>query len=176
MDALIACPPGPLCLPACTIATPMAGTMYPGGIWIDYREGKYSYQEVVDSVDSSHLPIPDEEVFLPQLLKTAGYYTAQVGKLEWGFATTPNRLKRHGWDYHFGYYDHKCCHGFYPKSLFRNGEEVFFEGNTLSGWEDQRTLLLPGAFSKRDIGIHQEAPEAKTLSFCITQARSLMVM
>lgn len=67
---------------------------------------------------------------MSQLLKKAGYYTAQVGKLEWGFATTPNRLKRHGWDYHFGYYDHKCCHGYYPNSLFRNGKEVFFEGNT----------------------------------------------
>ncbi len=63
----------------------------PGGIWIDYRDGKYSYQEVVDSIDKSHFPIPDEELFLPQLLKKAGYY---------------------------------------PRSLFRNGKEVFFEGNT----------------------------------------------
>ncbi len=101
-----------------------------GGTWIDYREGKYSFQEVADKVDSLHLPIPDGEVFLPQLLKKAGYYTAQVGKLEWGFATTPNRLERHGWDHHFGYYDHKNAHGFYPRSLFRNGKEVFFDGNT----------------------------------------------
>lgn len=100
-----------------------------GGIWIDYRDGKLSYQQVVDSVNRAHGEIPDEEVFLPQLLKESGYYTAQVGKLEWGFSTTPDRLIRHGWDYHFGYYDHQDCHGYYPKSLFRNGEEVFIEGN-----------------------------------------------
>lgn len=101
----------------------------PGGIWIDYREGKLSYKEVVDSVNKAHGYIPDEEVFLPQLLQESGYYTAQMGKLEWGFSTTADRLNRHGWDYHFGYYDHKNCHGFYPKSLFRNGEEVFIDGN-----------------------------------------------
>lgn len=101
----------------------------PGGIWIEYREGKFSFSEVVDSINKAHGIIPEEEVFLPQLLQKAGYYTAQIGKLEWGFATTPSRLERHGWDYHFGYYDHKDCHGFYPKSLFRNGEEVFFKGN-----------------------------------------------
>ena len=103
-----------------------------GGIWIDYREGKFSFKEVVDSVNHLHGTIPEQEVFLPQLLQDAGYYTAQIGKLEWGFSTTPDRLERHGWDYHFGYYDHKNCHGFYPKSLFRNGKEVFFEGNTSS--------------------------------------------
>jgi arylsulfatase A-like enzyme len=101
----------------------------PGGMWIEYREGKHSFTEVVDSINKLHGNIPDEEVFLPQLLKNAGYYTAQIGKLEWGFATTPYRLERHGWDYHFGYYDHKDCHGFYPKSLFRNGKEVFIDGN-----------------------------------------------
>ncbi len=101
-----------------------------GKIWVDYRAGDISYQEVIDSVERQHYPIPDNEVFLPQMLHDAGYFTAQVGKLEWGFATTPNRLKRHGWDYHFGYYDHGHCHGYYPMSLFRNGEEVFFEGNT----------------------------------------------
>lgn len=101
-----------------------------GRIWIDYRAEKIGYQEVIDSVEKQHYPIPDKEVLLPQILKKAGYFTAQVGKLDWGFATTPGRLNRHGWDYHFGYYDHAHCHGFYPMSLFRNGKEVFFEGNT----------------------------------------------
>ncbi|MFY0654015.1 MAG: sulfatase-like hydrolase/transferase [Cyclobacteriaceae bacterium] len=101
-----------------------------GGAWIDYRKGKHSFKKTMERVDSLHLPIPQDEVFLPQLLKKAGYFTAQVGKLEWGFSTTPNRLERHGWDHHFGYYDHKNGHGYYPKSLFRNGKEVFFTGNT----------------------------------------------
>ena len=133
----------------------------PGRIWIDYREGKYTYQEVVDSIDSSHLPIPDEEVFLPQLLKRAGYYTAQVGKLEWGFATTPNRLKRHGWDYHFGYYDHACCHGYYPKSLFRNGEEVFFEGNTSADGKTKGPYYSQELFLKDILEFIRKRPKQK---------------
>jgi len=100
-----------------------------GGDWILYVEEKITFDEVINKINKAHFKIPDEEVFLPQLLQQAGYTTAQVGKLEWGFSTTPYRLKRHGWDYHFGYYDHRMCHGFYPRMLFENGKEIWYKGN-----------------------------------------------
>lgn len=70
------------------------------------------------------------EVFLPELLKKAGYVTAQFGKLDWGFNTWHAELKRHGWDHYAGYMDHQRAHGFYPTFLWKNGERLPLEGNT----------------------------------------------
>ncbi len=46
----------------------------PGRIWIDYREGKYSFKQVVDSVDRSHFPIPDEA---PVITPLEAFITAE---------------------------------------------------------------------------------------------------
>ena len=75
-------------------------------------------------------PIPDNEVFLGQVAQRAGYVTAQFGKLDQGFLTWHERVKRHGWDFYEGYYDHQRCHGYYPPYIWRNGEKVALEGNT----------------------------------------------
>ena len=89
-----------------------------------------SLEEIENSINKVSAPAKENEVFLGQVAQKAGYKTAEFGKLEWGFATTNERLKRHGWDYHFGYYDHTMCHGFYPPFLFENGKKIPIEGNT----------------------------------------------
>jgi arylsulfatase A-like enzyme len=81
-------------------------------------------------MDEQYGEIPDDEVFLAEVFQKAGYKTAQFGKLDWGFTTTHKQLKRHGWDYYYGYFDHVRCHGFYPPFLFENGEKILIEGNT----------------------------------------------
>lgn len=80
-------------------------------------------------VDATYQPIPDHEVFLAQVAQQAGYKTAQFGKLDVGFLTNHERVKRFGWDYYEGFYSHSRCHGFYPPYLWRNGEKFFLEGN-----------------------------------------------
>lgn len=85
---------------------------------------------IQNSLNEQYGEVPDDEVFLAEVFKQAGYVTGQVGKLDWGFATTHDQLKRHGWDYYFGYYDHVRCHGFYPPFLFENGNQANIEGNT----------------------------------------------
>jgi len=100
------------------------------GLYSDITRGKYTRDQVENAYDKQAAPIPENEVFLAEVFKKAGYVTAQVGKLDWGFATTHKQLKRHGWDYYYGYYDHQRCHGFYPPFLFENGEMVMIEGNT----------------------------------------------
>ena len=42
----------------------------------------------------------------------------------------PNAFVGTAWDYHYGYYDHQLCHGFYPPFLFENGDIVEIPGNT----------------------------------------------
>lgn len=88
------------------------------------------YQAKFAELKASANPIAEGEVFLGQVAQNAGYHTAQFGKLDRGFLTWHERVKRFGWDFYEGYYDHQRCHGFYPPYLWRNGERFELEGNT----------------------------------------------
>ena len=90
---------------------------------------EFTLEEIEKKIHNVAIPAKENDVFLGQVAQQAGYTTAEFGKLEWGFATTSKRIKRHGWDYHFGYYDHVRCHGFYPPFLFENGNKVDIQGN-----------------------------------------------
>jgi len=99
------------------------------GIYKGLSTGDRSYEEIKELINNTSFNERSDEIFLADIAKQAGLVTGQVGKLEWGFSTTPERLQKHGWDYHFGYYDHARCHGFYPPFLWENGERVDIPGN-----------------------------------------------
>ncbi|WP_404309549.1 arylsulfatase [Neorhodopirellula lusitana] len=106
-----------------------------GGLPILRDAGKITEQEyqkrlAVHKANSN--PIADDEVFLAEIAQKAGYNTAQFGKLDRGFLTWHERVKRFGWDFYEGYYDHQRCHGFYPPYLWRNGERFDLPGNTMA--------------------------------------------
>ncbi len=103
-----------------------------GGLAIqrDAREiTEKEYQQRFTQLKADASPIAPNEVFLAQLAKKAGYFTAQFGKLDNGFQTWHERVKRYGWDYYDGYYCHRRCHGYYPPYLWRNGVRYDLEGN-----------------------------------------------
>lgn len=83
-----------------------------------------------DSIYRLSLPLEQRDLHLAQLFKQAGYETGAVGKLEWGFVSSRRQMSERGWDYYYGYLDHRKCHGFYPSFLFESGEIVQIEGNT----------------------------------------------
>lgn len=99
------------------------------GIYKELSTGGRGYDEIRELINNTSFNERRDEVFLADIAKKGGLITGQVGKLEWGFSTTPERLAKHGWDYHFGYYDHVRCHGFYPPFLWENGEMVKIPGN-----------------------------------------------
>lgn len=99
------------------------------GIYKELSTGGRSYEEIRELINNTSFNERSDEVFLADIAKKAGLVTAEIGKLEWGFSTTPERLARHGWDYHYGYYDHVRCHGYYPPFLWENGEMVKIPGN-----------------------------------------------
>lgn len=99
-----------------------------GGLVIAADKGEIEESEIPQKV-SGAIQAKEGEIFLPQLAQQAGYVTAQFGKLDWGFTTTHERLKRHGWDYYLGYMDHVRAHGFYPTFLWKNGEKLMLPGN-----------------------------------------------
>jgi arylsulfatase A-like enzyme len=99
------------------------------GIYKELSTGGRSYEDIRELVNNTSFNERSDEVFLADVARRAGLVTGQIGKLEWGFSTTPERLAKHGWDYHYGYYDHVRCHGFYPPFLWENGEMVEIPGN-----------------------------------------------
>lgn len=101
----------------------------PGAYYKKISTGELSFQEVQEILQHVNVENPNRG-YIAQVAKTAGYVTGEIGKLEWGFATCPAEMREHGWDYHYGYYDHIRCHGYYPPFLFENGEMVTIEGNT----------------------------------------------
>ena len=101
-----------------------------GGSWTKVHTGELSAEELSEIIHNTGMQAASGERFLAEIPREAGYTTGQIGKLEWGFSTTGDRLRRHGWDYHFGYYDHVRCHGFYPSFLWENGQRVDLPGNT----------------------------------------------
>lgn len=88
------------------------------------------FQKQFTKLKANAHPIHPDEIFLGQVAQKAGYKTAQFGKLDRGFLTWHERVKRYGWDYYEGLFDHVRCHGFYPPYIWRNGEKIKLEGNT----------------------------------------------
>ena len=101
-----------------------------GGAYKKISAGVMTPEEVETKLNEQQGQIPENEIFLAEVFKKAGYTTGEIGKLEWGFSATDKQMKRHGWDYYYGYLDHVRCHGFYPPFLFENGKLVKIEGNT----------------------------------------------
>ena len=126
-----------------TFCAPSRATFLTG--YNDCRENKYvltsgkGYKEsatdatkdeaIQEAINSAIGKEPDV-VYLPQIFKEADYVTGQIGKLDYGFLTTAKQMDNHGWDYHYGYYDHTQAHGFYPMFLHENGKRVAIPGNT----------------------------------------------
>jgi arylsulfatase A len=70
------------------------------------------------------IPLRDEDLTMAELLRGAGYRTAVIGK--WGLGTpgTAGQPDRQGFDYAFGFLDHRHAHRQYTDHLWRNGERV----------------------------------------------------
>ena len=68
--------------------------------------------------------------YLADVFNKAGYFTGQIGKLEYGFLSSRQQVASHGWQYFYGFMDHGRCHGFFPPFLFENDKIVMIDGNT----------------------------------------------
>ncbi|GAA3572958.1 sulfatase-like hydrolase/transferase [Snuella lapsa] len=121
----------------------------PAGIYKKISSANTPVDSIQKTLNNVLSPIPNNQVFLGQVAKEAGYITGQIGKLEWGFAATDQQMKRHGWDYYYGYLDHIRAHGFYPPFLFENGKAVSIEGNTLADCGKSHEPETSGAYKQR---------------------------
>lgn len=77
-------------------------------------------------------PLSNDRKTLGQVMKAAGYHTAVIGKWGMGYGGTPGSPSNHGFDYSFGYLDHRHAHDYYTDHLYRN---------------EQRVEIAPGSYS-----------------------------
>jgi arylsulfatase A len=73
---------------------------------------------------NGEIPLRPEDVTVAELLRDAGYRTAVIGK--WGLGTpgTTGQPDRQGFDYSFGFLDHRHAHRQFTDHLYRNVERV----------------------------------------------------
>lgn len=106
------------------------------GHWLKTGGNKYCINDtskissIEKKMDEMDVKLPKGDDYLAQVFDRAGYYTGEIGKLDYGFLGTRNQIKSHGWKYFYGFLDHARCHGFYPPFLFENSKIVMINGNT----------------------------------------------
>jgi arylsulfatase A-like enzyme len=79
---------------------------------------------------NAEIPLRPEDLTVATLLKAAGYATGVIGKWGLGLENNSGRPDKQGFDYSFGYLDHRHAHKQYTDHLFRNGERVWLDGKT----------------------------------------------
>lgn len=70
------------------------------------------------------IPLRDEDVTVAEVLKAAGYRTAAIGKWGLGNPGTEGQPDRQGFEYSFGFLDHRHAHRQYTDHLWRNAQRV----------------------------------------------------
>jgi arylsulfatase A-like enzyme len=73
---------------------------------------------------NGEIPLRDEDVTVAMRLREAGYRTAVIGK--WGLGTpgTSGQPDKKGFDYAFGFLDHRHAHRQFTDHLYRNAERI----------------------------------------------------
>ncbi|MEN9362005.1 MAG: Arylsulfatase [Verrucomicrobiota bacterium] len=90
--------------------------------------GKHLGQSYVrgnkDAGNESQLPIPDEEITIPEILAPQGYTSACIGKWGLGGFQNSGNPNKQGFDHFFGYICQRQAHSFYPDHLWSDGVRV----------------------------------------------------
>lgn len=81
--------------------------------------------------------LPDEEIAVSEIAKSAGYNTAMIGKsCVTGNSQSPEIVLKSGFDFFFGTTDHRDAHFRYPEFVYRNTEKITFPNNKLHSGSD----------------------------------------
>jgi arylsulfatase A len=70
------------------------------------------------------VPLRPDDVTMAEVLRDSGYRTAVIGKWGLGQPGTTGQPDKQGFDYAFGFLDHRHAHRQFTDHLWRNGEQV----------------------------------------------------
>jgi arylsulfatase A len=110
------------------------------------------------------LPISDQSVTVAELLKTAGYATAIIGKWGLGNVGTTGDPTRQGFDFFYGYTDQVLAHNHFPQYLFRNSKKEFLK-NEVTYLDSSAWHKGLGSISKEKIDFADELFTKEALKF-----------
>lgn len=88
-------------------------------------------------------PIPNSSLTLGEVMQSAGYKTAIVGKWGLGAPLTEGIPTKNGFDFFYGYNCQRQAHQLYPKHLWKNEEKDWLDNELVSPRKDK--LLEEGA-------------------------------
>ncbi len=77
--------------------------------------------------------VPDTDLTVPKLLKSAGYTTACIGKYGLGLPLPVDDPNKKGFDHFFGYVDTAHAHNCYTTFLIRDGQRVPLNNELIPG-------------------------------------------
>lgn len=105
---------------------------------------------------NGHGPLLPEDVTIAEVLKSAGYQTAAIGKWGVGEAGTTGVPWLQGFDLFFGYLNQSNAHHHYPPFLWRNDQKVLYPDNPV-----KRTHYSHDEFTREALQFirdHRDAP------------------
>jgi arylsulfatase A len=73
---------------------------------------------------NGEFPLRDEDVTIAMALKSAGYRTAVIGKWGLGRPGTTGQPDKKGFEYSFGFMDHRHAHRQFTDHLYRNNQRI----------------------------------------------------
>jgi len=77
-------------------------------------------------------PMPASEVTIGELMQQAGYKTGMVGKWGLGPPTSESTPNKQGFDFYCGYICQWQAHTYYPLHLWKNGEKLILDNDTIA--------------------------------------------
>ena len=80
--------------------------------------GNFELGTFRDDEERGQMPLPAAEFTVAELLKQKGYATALTGKWGMGMSNTEGTPSKQGFDYYYGYLDHKQAHNLYQSHLW----------------------------------------------------------
>lgn len=92
-------------------------------------------------VNGHDLPLRPQDFTVAQMLQSAGYYTALVGKWGMGWNDTTGQPNLKGFDYFYGQLDQNNCHNMYPPFIWEQRAQIFFPNNANASRE---VCMAPG--------------------------------
>jgi arylsulfatase A-like enzyme len=89
--------------------------------------GKHSGHSTIRGNKDFHggdWPLEANDTTVAETLKSAGYYTAIIGKWGLGDLGTTGWVRNHGFDYYYGISDQNYAHNYYPDYVFENENQI----------------------------------------------------
>ena len=101
----------------------------------------------------------DEDVTIAEILKSAGYRTAHIGKWGCGMPGSPGEPHKQGFDHWFGYVTNKEAHNYYPATLWKNGERFELDNKVVKGVSTNKATYTPDLFTADALRFIEENKE-----------------